>query len=142
VRNILYLTELGFYDGLNFHRIIPGFMAQGGCPLGRGNGGPGYNLKLEAHQDVKHDEPGVLSMARSRMPDSAGSQFFITFGKVSHLDGQYTVFGRITDGREVLKELEAAGNPNPRSNGVPPQKEIVIRNAEIRQVTKDPEPDE
>ena len=76
------------------------------------------------------------------MPDSAGSQFFITFGKVSHLDGQYTVFGRITDGREVLKELEAAGNPNPRSNGVPPQKEIVIRNAEIRQVTKDPEPDE
>jgi cyclophilin family peptidyl-prolyl cis-trans isomerase len=142
VRNILYLTQLGYYDGLGFHRIIPGFMAQGGCPLGRGNGGPGYTVRLEATRKARHDEPGVLSMARTAVPDSAGSQFFITFGKVPHLDGQYTVFGRITEGQEVLKAFEAAGNPDPRSNGVPPRKTITIRKAEIRSVQPNPGPDE
>lgn len=140
VRNILYLTQLGFYDGLNFHRIIPGFMAQGGCPLGRGTGNPGYFLNLEADPRVKHDEPGVLSMARSSRPDSAGSQFFITFGQTAQLDGEYTVFGRMTDGREVLKKLEAAGDP--RANGMHPKKNIVIRKAEIRTADAPPAPNE
>jgi len=126
VRNILYLSELKFYDDLVFHRIIPGFMAQGGCPRGRGNGNPGYALKLEAKRTVKHEGAGVLSMARSRLPDSAGSQFFITFRSTPNLDGGYTVFGTITSGQEVLKLLEAAGNPDPRANGVPPKKLIKI----------------
>lgn len=132
VRNILYLTELDFYDGLGFHRIIPGFMAQGGCPLGRGTGGPGYNIKLEAGADVPHKGAGILSMARSGHPDSAGSQFFITFASQPRLDEQYTVFGKVVEGMDALEKLEGAGNPNPRSNGVPPLKKIVIENAEIR----------
>jgi len=132
VRNILYLTELGYYDGLKFHRIIPGFMAQGGCPLGRGNGGPGYSIRLETTPKAKHDAPGVLSMARSANPNSAGSQFFLTFAPQPRLDGGYTVFGRMVEGEDTLKKLEAAGNPNPRSNGVPPRKTITITSAEIR----------
>lgn len=142
VRNILYLTQLGFYDGLKFHRIIPGFMAQGGCPYGRGNGNPGYFLKLEATPKVKHDEPGVLSMARSPRPDSAGSQFFITLDKAPHLDGNYTVFGRIVEGKEVLERLEAAGNPDPRSKGTPPLTTITIEKAEIRSVEPAPSPND
>lgn len=142
VRNILYLTELGYYDDLSFHRIIPRFMAQGGFPLGRGNGNPGYGLKLEAKRDVKHEGAGVLSMARSRLPDSAGSQFFITFGSQPNLDGGYTVFGKITDGQEVLKKLEAAGNPNPRSNGVPPLKVIRIKSTSVEWDANEPVPNE
>ena len=132
VRNILYLSRLGFYDGLKFHRIIPGFMAQGGCPLGRGTGGPGYQVDLEVDRAVKHKGPGVLSMARSQRPNSAGSQFFITFRSTPSLDNQYSVFGKMTDGMEVLKKLEAAGNP--RSNGVPPLKIITIEKATVRWV--------
>jgi len=124
VRNILYLSELGFYDDLKFHRIIPGFMAQGGCPLGRGIGNPGYALKLEAKPEVKHEGAGVLSMARSRLPDSAGSQFFITFRSTPSLDAKYTVFGKMTSGEEVLKKLEAAGDP--RNNGMNPKKLIKM----------------
>ena len=131
VRNILYLSQLGFYDGLKFHRIIPGFMAQGGCPLGRGTGGPGYSLPLEVNRDALHDVAGTLSMARSARPDSAGSQFFITFGVTRNLDMQYSVFGRVTEGLDVVRKLEAAGNPNPRSNGVPPLKEIHIERATV-----------
>lgn len=132
VRNILYLTSAGFYDGLGFHRIIPGFMAQGGCPLGRGTGGPGYQIPLEVDPNVKHEGPGILSMARSQNPDSAGSQFFITFATQPSLDNQYSVFGKVTEGLEVVKKLEAAGNP--RSNGVPPLKEITIEKASVRWV--------
>ncbi|MGA0333373.1 MAG: peptidylprolyl isomerase [Kiritimatiellia bacterium] len=134
VRNILYLSRVGFYDGLIFHRIIPGFMAQGGCPLGRGFGGPGYQVDLEVKKDVLHKGPGVLSMARSQNPNSAGSQFFITFVSTPNLDGQYSVFGKVTDGLDVLKKLEAAGNPNPRANGTPPLKEITIEKATVRWV--------
>ncbi len=132
VRNILYLSRLGYYDGLNFHRIIPGFMAQGGCPLGNGYGSPGYTVNLEVDRDVLHKGPGILSMARSQNPNSAGSQFFITFGSTPQLDGQYSVFGKVTEGLDVLKKLEAAGNP--RSNGVPPLKNITIDKTTVKWV--------
>jgi len=128
VRNTIWLSELGYYDGLNFHRIIPGFMAQGGCPLGKGFGNPGYSLKLEVKPGVIHDTAGVLSMARTANPNSAGSQFFITFGKTPSLDGQYSVFGRVTEGLDVLKKFEAAGNP---IDGRPPLKDIRIVKARV-----------
>jgi cyclophilin family peptidyl-prolyl cis-trans isomerase len=138
VRNILYLSSLGYYDGLTFHRIIPGFMAQGGCPLGRGTGGPGYQVNLEVKPGVKHDSAGVLSMARSQNPNSAGSQFFLTFTETPFLDGGYTVFGKVIEGLDVLKKLEAAGNPDPRANGVPPTKTITILSATVRKAAADP----
>ncbi|WFB37246.1 peptidylprolyl isomerase [Kiritimatiellota bacterium B12222] len=134
VRNILYLTSLGFYDGLNFHRIIPGFMAQGGCPLGKGYGSPGYSVDLEVKPGVTHKGAGILSMARSANPNSAGSQFFITFNSTPSLDGQYSVFGQVTEGLDVLKRIAAAGNPNPRANGTPPLKNITIKKATVKWV--------
>lgn len=93
--NLLALAKIGFYDNLSFHRIIDGFMIQGGCPQGTGTGGPGYNIDAEFN-DTPHLE-GVLSMARSSDPNSAGSQFFICLGTQAFLDGQYTVFGRTAD---------------------------------------------
>ncbi len=97
------LVEKGFYDGLTFHRVIPGFMAQGGDPDGTGMGGPGYNLKAEFN-DKKHVR-GTLAMARSSDPDSAGSQFYICYGPQPHLDGQYTIFGQVTGGMEYVDQL-------------------------------------
>ena len=98
-----------FYDGLTFHRIINGFMIQGGCPLGTGTGGPGHTIKGEFSQNgvinnLKHT-PGVLSMARSMMPDSAGSQFFIMHKAAPHLDGQYAAFGKIIEGMDVVNKI-------------------------------------
>ena len=119
------------YKGTSFHRIIPGFMAQGGCPLGSGTGSPGYNVPLEVSREALHDKAGVLSMARSSNPNSAGSQFFITFGPTRQLDMQYSVFGQVTEGLDVVKKLEAAGNPNPSSNGVPPRKNVTITRARV-----------
>lgn len=103
--NFLKLARDGFYDNLNFHRVIPGFVIQGGCPKGDGTGGPGWNVKAEFN-DRKHEE-GVLSMARSSDPDSAGSQFFICLSRdhCRHLDNQYTAFGKVTDGLEVVRKL-------------------------------------
>jgi cyclophilin family peptidyl-prolyl cis-trans isomerase len=94
-KNMIGLARIGFYDGLIFHRVIKNFMIQGGCPQGSGTGGPGYRIRAEFN-DTKH-EPGVLSMARSSDPDSAGSQFFICTANVPHLDGQYTAFGKTAD---------------------------------------------
>ncbi len=129
VANVLYLTEAGYYDGLIFHRIIPGFMAQGGCPQGSGRAGPGYTLPLEAKSDLKH-ERGVLSMARKSFPvDSAGSQFFLMFGRSKHLDGGYSIFGTMLEGEETLKAIEAAGSPV--NNGMNPKKRIEIRKARL-----------
>jgi peptidyl-prolyl cis-trans isomerase B (cyclophilin B) len=107
VANFLKLGASGFYNDLNFHRIIPGFVVQGGCPQGTGTGGPGWNVKAEFNER-KH-VPGTLSMARSQDPDSAGSQFFIclTREKCRHLDRQYTGFGQVVEGLDVVQKLGA-----------------------------------
>ncbi|MDD2189775.1 MAG: peptidylprolyl isomerase [Eubacteriales bacterium] len=109
VRNFTDLVEKGFYDGLIFHRVIPGFMIQGGDPTGTGTGGPGHCIKGEFssngfENNLKHDR-GVLSMARSMKPDSAGSQFFIMVAKSPHLDGQYAAFGKIIEGIEAADKI-------------------------------------
>lgn len=109
VRNFISLIDKGFYDGLIFHRVIPGFVIQGGCPEGTGVGGPGYSIKGEFSANgfpnsLKH-EAGVLSMARAMSPDSAGSQFFIMVGDAPHLDGQYAGFGKITEGLDVAFKI-------------------------------------
>ena len=109
VNNFISLIKKGFYDGLIFHRVIAGFMIQGGDPDGVGTGGPGYSIKGEFSQngvqnDLKHTE-GVLSMARSMHPDSAGSQFFIMHKTSPHLDGQYAAFGKITEGLEIVDQI-------------------------------------
>ena len=107
--NFEKLVNEGFYDGLTFHRVIPGFMIQGGCPLGNGTGGPGYGIKGEFsangfENNLKHDR-GVLSMARAMDPNSAGSQFFIMVEKAPHLDGSYAAFGRIIEGMEAADTI-------------------------------------
>lgn len=109
VGNFVELANKGFYDGLIFHRVIPGFMIQGGCPDGTGMGGPGYSIKGEFNSNgfsnpLKHTY-GVLSMARSMMKDSAGSQFFIMTSTSPHLDGEYAAFGKVTKGLEVAEEI-------------------------------------
>ena len=109
VNNFIDLVQKGFYDGLIFHRVIPGFMIQGGCPNGNGMGGPGYSIKGEFSQNgfannLKHT-PGVLSMARSMHPDSAGSQFFIMQKTSPHLDGAYAAFGKVTEGLEFVDKI-------------------------------------
>ncbi len=109
VKNFEDLVEKKFYDGLIFHRVIKGFMIQGGCPEGTGRGGPGYQIKGEfaangVKNDLKHTR-GVISMARSMMPDSAGSQFFIMHADAPHLDGQYAAFGKVVKGMEVVDEI-------------------------------------
>ena len=101
--NFIKLTEKGFYNGTIFHRVIPNFMIQGGDPDGTGMGGPGYNIKAEFN-DTKH-VPGIVSMARSMDPDSAGSQFFICVAAVPHLDGQYTAFGEVIEGYDVVDKI-------------------------------------
>ena len=109
VNNFISLVKKGFYDGLTFHRVIEGFMIQGGCPLGNGTGGPGYTIRGEFsqngfHNPLKH-EAGVLSMARAMHPDSAGSQFFIMHKAAPHLDGGYAAFGKVTDGLDVVNKI-------------------------------------
>lgn len=106
VKNLLGLAKIGYYDGLVFHRVIKGFMIQGGCPQGSGTGGPGYTIKAEFNS-TPHD-PGVLSMARTNDPNSAGSQFFICLEKAPHLDRQYTAFGKTADA-ESLAVVRAIG---------------------------------
>ena len=109
VENFEKLANGGFYDGLIFHRVIPGFMIQGGCPYGNGTGGPGHNIKGEfeangVRNDLDHTR-GVLSMARAMHPDSAGSQFFIMVEDAPHLDGQYAAFGKITEGMDAADKI-------------------------------------
>ena len=104
VENFVTLAKKGFYDGLTFHRVVPDFVVQGGCPKGNGTGGPGYTVKAEFNKQ-KHVR-GTLAMARSQHPDSAGSQFYICYGDTPHLDGQYTVFGKVVSGMEHVDRIK------------------------------------
>ena len=113
VENFAKLVDQGFYNGLCFHRVISGFMIQGGCPEGTGTGGPGWNIPAEFN-DRQHEE-GVLSMARSQDPDSAGSQFFVCLDRCPHLDGQYSAFGKVVDGIEAVRTIgSTATDPGDR----------------------------
>ncbi|MEA5057118.1 peptidylprolyl isomerase [Anaerotignum propionicum] len=126
VNNFISLVNKGYYNGLIFHRVINGFMIQGGCPDGTGMGGPGYQIRGEfsmngVKNDLKHDK-GVLSMARSMNPNSAGSQFFIMHEKSPHLDGQYAAFGKVIDGQNVVDTIATA----PTSRGDRPVEDQVM----------------
>ncbi len=130
VGNFISLANSGFYDGLTFHRCIPGFMIQGGCPLGVGTGGPGYSIKGEFAQNghpnpLKHTD-GVLSMARSMMKDSAGSQFFIMTSDSPHLDGSYAAFGKILQGMDTAHRIVNT-RTGAQDRPVTPQKISTIR---------------
>ena len=128
VENFVKLSREGFYDGLTFHRIIPGFMIQGGCPKGDGTGGPDKKLKAEFN-DRPHVR-GSLSMARSGHPDSAGSQFFICHDTAPHLDNKYTNFGQLIQGFSVLDAIAAAGSPSGQ-----PSEPVVIESVTVRERT-------
>lgn len=130
VANFVELANSGFYDGVIFHRVIPGFMIQGGDPLGRGTGGPGYSIRGEFARNgfnnpLKHTR-GVLSMARSMMPNSAGSQFFIMVDDAPYLDGQYAAFGKVTEGMDVVDAI-ANTKTGPADRPVAEQKIVSIR---------------
>lgn len=121
VNNFIQLVKDGFYDGLKFHRIIPGFMIQGGDPRGNGTGGPGHSIRGEfaangVKNDLKHNR-GVLSMARSQHPDSAGSQFFLMVATSPHLDGSYAGFGKVIEGMEIIDRI-VSGPSSQRQNGL------------------------
>lgn len=107
VANFVKLSQEGFYDGLNFHRVIPGFVIQGGCPNGTGSGGPGYTIKCELDGDNQYHDKGVLSMAHAGR-DTGGSQFFICHNRqnTSHLDRNHTVFGKVTEGMDIVDEIQ------------------------------------
>ena len=104
VNNFVFLAREGFYDDTTFHRVIPDFMAQGGDPTGTGRGGPGYRFADEFHSGLRHDKPGILSMANAG-PNTNGSQFFITHGPTPHLDNRHAVFGQVTEGLDVLMSI-------------------------------------
>jgi cyclophilin family peptidyl-prolyl cis-trans isomerase len=116
VASTVYLTRVGFYDDVPFHRVIPGFMAQGGDPTGRGNAGPGYQYAGEFDPNVKHTKGGLLSMANAG-PNTDGSQFFLTFVPTPHLDGKHTIFGEVVSGMDTLKKLEEKGTQGGQPTG-------------------------
>ena len=131
VNNFISLINKNFYDGIIFHRVIRGFMIQGGDPTGTGMGGPGYGIDGEFAQngfanDLKHTE-GVLSMARSMMPDSAGSQFFVMHKTSPHLDGAYAAFGKVIEGMEVVKQI----SEQPTDENDRPLTDVVIQRMEV-----------
>ena len=133
VRNFIALANAGYYDGLIFHRVIPGFMIQGGCPNGNGMGGPGYEINGEfaangfRQNDLVHTT-GVLSMARTMAPNSAGSQFFIMVAPAPHLDGQYAAFGQVTDGADIAIDISRV--PRNMMNDKP-KKDVVIASIRV-----------
>ena len=142
VNNFIYLVKRGFYDDLTFHRVIRGFMIQGGDPNGTGTGGPRYRIKGEfsangVKNDLKHDR-GVLSMARAMHPNSAGSQFFIMHGDAPHLDGQYAAFGKVIEGMDAVDEI-ASGYVDYEDR---PQEEQVMKKVTVETFgTEYPEPE-
>jgi len=125
VSSTIYLTLLGFYDETAFHRVIPGFMAQGGDPLGRGTGDPGYKYAGEFGSSRKHDKPGLLSMANAG-PGTDGSQFFLTFVPTPWLDGKHTIFGEVVEGMGALQELERRGTQSGQT-----REPLLLRKATI-----------
>jgi cyclophilin family peptidyl-prolyl cis-trans isomerase len=125
VASTLYLTRLGFYDGTVFHRVISGFMAQGGDPTGSGRGGPGYTYAGEFDPKVRHDRPGLLSMANAG-PGTDGSQFFLTFVPTAWLDGKHTLFGEVVEGSDTLKKLEQKGSQSGRTS-----EQLVLEKASV-----------
>ena len=130
VENFVTLAKKGFYDGVTFHRVEPGFVVQGGDPKGTGSGGPGYKIKAEFN--AKKHERGVLSMARSRDPDSAGSQFFICLDAAPFLDGQYTAFGKVIKGEDVLAKLgETPVGPSGGGEMSKPKERIGVESIKI-----------
>ena len=126
VSSTVYLTKLGFYDNLKFHRVISRFMAQGGCPLGSGTGGPGYQYGGEFSPDVRHTKGGLLSMANAG-PNTDGSQFFLTFVATSWLDDKHSIFGEVVAGMDVVGELEARGSESGKTS-----EDLRIDKASIR----------
>ena len=143
VRNFISLANSGYYDGLIFHRCIYGFMIQGGCPRGDGTGGPGYCIKGEFksngfQNDLRHTR-GVLSMARTMIPDSAGSQFFIMHKDAPHLDGQYAAFGCVMDGMDVVDRI--ANQPRNMMTNKPKKDQVMVKVTVDTQGVEYPEPD-
>jgi cyclophilin family peptidyl-prolyl cis-trans isomerase len=127
VKNFVTLAEKGYYDGVIFHRVIPGFMIQGGDPTGTGRGGPGYTILDEFHPKLRHSKAGILSMANAG-PDTGGSQFFITLGPTPHLDDRHAIFGAVIAGHDVVKKI----GETPRDGSDRPKTPVAMKKVKIK----------